>query len=68
MPRYRITFDVSQRSRIVINAASEAAARLKVRDATRGDEMPGQINPQDTLDSEVTHVDTRRRIINVVAL
>jgi len=68
VPDYRITFDVSQRCRVVVTAPTEALARKKVRDTARADQMPGQENPQPQIKREVTHVDTRRRIINVVPL
>ena len=69
MPRYRITFDVSTRVRTTVNAATEALARRKIRDTNLGDQAAGTgINPQPVIDTEITNVDVRRRIISVVEL
>lgn len=68
MADFRITFDVAVRCRVVVSAPTEALARKKVRDDTLPDQMPDGENPQPNIRREITHVDTRRRIINVVPL
>ena len=68
MAEFRITFDVSVRCRVVVNAPTEALARKKVRDDALPDQMPDQENPQPAIKRTVTHVDTRRRIISVTPL
>jgi len=68
MADFRITFDVSQRCRVVVSAPNEALARKKVRDTALPDQMPNSENPQPAIKRTITHVDTRRRIINVVPL
>jgi len=68
MPQYRITYEVRQRLRVVVNAATEPLARKKIYDAGIADQMPGGENPQPGIKSEVVHVDTRRRIISAVLL